>query len=313
VIETGMGGRLDATNVLNPDVTVITNVSTDHSEFLGDTIYDITNEKAGIIKNNIPLITASRSPGITNQLTDIARSRNAEIHRYGSDFKGTLTGMNVKNITLDYAGYKNYDGLTAPLTGEYQLYNICTAVRTCEVLRQKGVPITDSAIKTGLQNVSLEGRLEQVSDNPPIILDSAHNPDAAMSLAVSIKKLFSDSKIILIAGVMDDKDINGILSPLAQIAESVILTQAKYERAASPEKLKKIISAIQEADAKLSPASVRKTGTIREALDLAKSMCRDNQIIIVTGSFYTTGEVKEILGSDSVLSELREHHQTSKK
>jgi dihydrofolate synthase/folylpolyglutamate synthase len=307
VIETGMGGRLDATNVLNPDITVITNVSTDHSEFLGDTISDITNEKAGIIKNNIPLITASRSAGITEQLKKTARSRNAETHTYGSDFKGTIQSMNTRNITLNYDGYKKYKALTAPLTGEYQLYNICTAIRTCEVLRQKGVSITDSAVKTGLQKVSLEGRLEQVSDHPPIILDSAHNPEAALSLAVSIKKLFSDRKIILIAGVMDDKDISGILGPIAHIAKFIILTRAKYERAASPEKLKTIISAIQGAGTELDPASIHSTGTIRDALDLAKSLCRENHIILVTGSFYTTGEVKEVLGSDSVLSDLREH------
>jgi dihydrofolate synthase/folylpolyglutamate synthase len=106
---------------------------------------------------------------------------------------------------------------------------------------------------------------------------------------------------------MDDKDISGILGPIAHIAKFIILTRAKYERAASPEKLKTIISAIQGAGTELDPASIHSTGTIRDALDLAKSLCRENHIILVTGSFYTTGEVKEVLGSDSVLSDLREH------
>jgi dihydrofolate synthase/folylpolyglutamate synthase len=112
---------------------------------------------------------------------------------------------------------------------------------------------------------------------------------------------------------MDDKDISGILGPIAHIAKFIILTRAKYERAASPEKLKTIISAIQGAGTELNPSSIFSTGTIREAVNLAESMCRDKHIILVTGSFYTTGEVKEVLGSDSVLSKLHEHHKPSEK
>ena len=155
--------------------------------------------------------------------------------------------MDERHITLDYSGYGNYKDLTAPLTGEYQLYNICTAVRACEILRQKGFQISDASIKTGLQNISLEGRLEWVSHDPPVILDSAHNPEAAKSLALSVKRIFAGKKIILVAGIMDDKDIRGILRPLIQVAETVILTKAKYERAATPEKMKEIMAEIGRA------------------------------------------------------------------
>ena len=308
VVETGMGGRLDATNVIHPDVTVITNISRDHCEFLGNNISGITYEKAGIIKAGVPLITSSLADGTVKQLRDTAKSRNAEIHIYNKDFRGSLISMDERHITLDYSGYGNYKDLTAPLTGEYQLYNICTAVRACEILRQKGFQISDASIKTGLQNISLEGRLEWVSHDPPVILDSAHNPEAAKSLALSVKRIFAGKKIILVAGIMDDKDIRGILRPLIQVAETVILTKAKYERAATPEKMKEIMAAIREQAATYRPVSIHKTDTVSGAVDLAKSLYEKEDIILVAGSFYTAGEVKEALGCEGVLSGLREYN-----
>jgi dihydrofolate synthase/folylpolyglutamate synthase len=306
IVETGMGGRLDATNVIWPDVTIITNVSHDHCEFLGDNISDITYEKAGIMKNDVPVITASRTPDVIKQLTDIANSRDAEIHIYDRDFSGSFLQMDDRHVTLDYNGYKKYKNLTAPLSGEYQLYNICMAIRACEILRQKSFHISDMSVRAGLENLRLEGRLEWVSHTPPIIIDSAHNPEASKSLAISIRKLFPDKKIILIAGVMNDKDIRGILYPLIQIAETVILTKARYERAASPERLGSIITDIQESGINCSPASIISTNNVADALDLAGTRCKKDNIIIASGSFYTTGEVKEVLGHTAVLSRLRE-------
>ncbi len=307
VVETGMGGRLDATNVIDPEVAVITNISCDHCEFLGNNISDITYEKAGIIKTGVPVITASVIPSVIKQLTETANSRDAEIHIYNKDYKGSLLSMDDRHITLDYSGYENYKDLTAPLSGNYQLYNLSTAIRACEILRLKGFQISDASIKRGLQNIRIEGRLEWASHEPPIILDSAHNPGAAEALAVSIKNLFSDKKIILVAGILDDKDIQGILNPLVQVSETVILTRSKHERAASPEKLEKILSTIQRSDANRHQVSISSTDTVKEALDHAKSLCGKDNVILVTGSFYTTGEVKEVLGCKSVFSKLREY------
>jgi dihydrofolate synthase/folylpolyglutamate synthase len=214
--------------------------------------------------------------------------------------------MDDRHVTLDYNGYKKYKNLTAPLSGEYQLYNICMAIRACEILRQKSFHISDMSVRAGLENLRLEGRLEWVSHTPPIIIDSAHNPEASKSLAISIRKLFPDKKIILIAGVMNDKDIRGILYPLIQIAETVILTKARYERAASPERLGSIITDIQESGINCSPASIISTNNVADALDLAGTRCKKDNIIIASGSFYTTGEVKEVLGHTAVLSRLRE-------
>jgi len=306
VVETGMGGRLDATNVIEPEVSLITNISFDHREFLGSTISDITFEKAGIIKLRTPVITASQSPDVISKLAEIAESRESKIHLYGREFSGTLIAMDDRHILFDYSGYDRYQNLSMPVSGKYQLYNACMAVRAAELLRKKGFPLSDNSIRSGLNDVNIEGRLERILDTPPLIIDSAHNPAAASSLAETVKELFPGKKIILIAGIMDDKDISGILTPLVRIAHSLILTRAKYQRAAPPEKMRGILSSILMSESVEKPETVLSTDSVSEALKIATAQCSDNNIILVAGSFYTTGEVKEVLGHKGVLSGLRE-------
>jgi dihydrofolate synthase/folylpolyglutamate synthase len=306
VIETGLGGRLDATNIISPDISIITNISLDHSEFLGNSIPEIAFEKAGIIKPHVPVVTAVDLPDAINQMSKAAESKGSELHLYNREFRGSLISMNDQCITFDYQGYNHYKKLSAPVTGKYQLYNTCLAIRASEILSQSGLPVTDASVRTGLQNLRLEGRLEWFSHTPPIMLDGAHNAEAAKALADSIKDIFSDKEIIVIAGIMEDKDIKGILKPLLQIADSLILTKAKYDRAASPEKLKEIISEITKPDMQQATGSTIYTGSVKEAIHIAKKQCKENTIILITGSFYTTGEAKEILGCKGVLSSLRE-------
>ncbi len=306
VIETGLGGRLDSTNIVRPEATVITNISLDHCEFLGNTISDITFEKAGIIKQGVPLITASSNQAVINQLSEIAESLNAPVHIYQRDFSGCLKNMNDMQITMDYSGMHRYRDLSVPLTGKHQLDNACTAIRTCEVLKEGGLSVSEEAVVKGLKNVVLEGRLEWISQSPPIILDGAHNPDASKSLAASLMDIFPEKKIILITGVMSDKDIKETIEPLVNIADSIILTKAQYERAASSDKLSSIISTIHRSEAKGAPVKTVNSSSVLEAIEIARKQCTDNSIILITGSFYTTGEAKEVLGHKAVLSKLRE-------
>lgn len=306
VIETGMGGRFDATNVILPEISVITNVSIEHEEFLGKSISEITYEKAGIIKPNTPVITGTKIPKVVEQLIGIAKNRSADIHIYGRDFNGSLLSMDERSITFDYHGYRSYHNLLLPLPGKHQLYNSSLAIRACEILKQKGVPIHESAIVRGLSKVNIEGRLEWVSRTPPIIIDSAHNPEAANTLAESIKELFYEKKIILIIGIMKDKDLRGILRPLIRLADLIILTSPRGERAARPEELRDCVREIQKEDTDYSSISVELVDTVPKAIALAKKLWQNNSVIFATGSFYTTGEVKEALGKKGVLSGLRE-------
>ncbi|MBL7050220.1 MAG: bifunctional folylpolyglutamate synthase/dihydrofolate synthase [Nitrospira sp.] len=306
VMETGMGGRLDATNIIMPEVTVITNISMDHCEFLGSSIQDITHEKAGIIKPGIPLVTCTQEPEVITQLRDAAGRSGAEIHVYGHDFRSELKEVSLGKTLIDYSGYSKYDNLEIPLAGGHQAYNASAAVRTAEILMKAGHKITENSIRTGLKNVLLEGRLEKISDTPAIYVDGAHNQAAADVLAQAVNDLFPDKKIILITGIMGDKDIKGILTPLLQIADSIILTKAQYERAATAEQMGQILRIIEQSGVKLKSQSSTITDSVVKALETAKSICTSNSIILITGSFYTTGEAKEALGYTAVLSRLRE-------
>ena len=305
IIETGLGGRFDSTNVIEPAISIITNIGIDHCEFLGNTISDITFEKAGIIKPNVPVITASKDPDVVKQLSDIAAERGSEIHVYDRDFMGALLAMDDRHLEFNYTGHEGYDNLSLALSGKYQLFNACTAIRASEILRQKGFSIPDLAIREGLSKVKLEGRFEYVSEDPPIILDGAHNPEAIRSLSASLGDLLPGKKIILVLGVMNDKDIAGIIGPIIHNADSIILTKAAYERSASPQRLAETINSLNVSGIK-GTADISLTGNVTEAINLAKSRCGEDSVILITGSFYTTGEAKELLGHPGVLSRLRE-------
>lgn len=306
VIETGLGGRFDATNVIQPELSVITNIDMDHVEYLGDTISDITYEKAGIIKPGVPVITAARQPEVAEQLSEIAESNNSVIHIYNRDFTGSLLSAGFNKLHFNYNGYRSINNVSLYLSGSYQIVNASLAIRAAEILKNEGSHIDDAFIKNGLLETNLEGRLEFVSDVPSIILDSAHNPEAAGRLASSLKELFPDKKKIIIIGVMKDKDITGILKPVLEISDSMILTKPEGERAASPEELNdKIVRLINNSTNKRQP-SVILTDSVSEALETAKRMWHDDSIICITGSFYTTGKAKELLGHKGVLSGLRE-------
>ena len=228
------------------------------------------------------------------------------MHIYDRDFRGSINQIDAVGLSFNYSGDNYLSDLSVPLSGEFQLYNMCLAIRACEILQKKGLSISESSIISGLQDIRLEGRFEKLSNDPPIIIDGAHNPAAAASLCNTVKTVFPDKKIILIAGIMDDKNISGILSPLIDVAESVILTKSGYDRAATPDKMEEIISDIAKSGKIHDKSKIITTVSVDEALKLAKSICNENSIILISGSFYTTGEAKELLGYKSVLSRLRE-------
>ncbi len=318
VVETGMGGRLDATNILLPEASIVTNVGIDHREFLGKTVSHIAAEKAGILKPSIPVITAVTHPDALSVIKKTAEDIGSELFIYDQDFKGSLISMDDKHIEFDYLEHKTsavyigfrrkYRNLSMPLSGEYQVYNASLAIKTCDVLAGKGFILSEDTLKRGLLKVNLEGRLEQVNETPPVIIDSAHNPEASRALADTVKTVFPAKKVILIAGIMKDKDIKGILKPLLQISDTVILTRSKGERPSPPEELKESVIALAKKSRKgIMPDTLLTAMNVAEAIKLAKTLWHKENIILVTGSFYITGEAKEILSPGTgVLSDLRE-------
>ena len=320
VLETGMGGRLDATNIIQPVVTVITTISHDHKEFLGDTLGEIAREKAGIIKSGVPVVSSRQEPEAERVLKEKAQKEEAEISFYGHDFSSVLKQEETKGIRFDY---RQGEGLAltdlfVPLTGEHQMENASVAIKAFESCMQRLSSLTTPgrenslrfsgtnpySVREGLNAVRWPGRLQLFHGVPPVVLDGAHNPAAAAVLAGSLEKTFLKryQSIILVLGVMDDKDIRGIMEPLLPIASEIILTAPEYGRAAKPDKLERIARSLGYSNLTAVP-------TVHQALDIAKKLAvsqGDDSLVVVTGSFYTIGEASEVLGQKGVLADLRE-------
>ncbi len=299
VVEVGLGGRLDATNTILPEVTVLTAIGLDHREFLGTTLREVAAEKAGVIKPGVPVVTAPQAPEVIEVIEARSSEKKAHLFRCGLEFSSSLILEDAHGLSFRYRGEREYDDLRLPLSGEHQIINAALAVKTAEILTGK-YPGMICGVRDGLGAVRWPGRMEVVKEDPVIMIDGAHNPDAAGALASHLGKMPSRGygRVIMIIGIMEDKDIDGILRYLLPLASVVIFTAASYSRAASAE----VLSAHA---ASLGYPSVLSTG-VADALRKAERLYEAGDIIVVTGSFYTIGEAKEVLGNKGVLSRLRE-------
>ena len=290
IAEVGMGGRLDATNVIAPEVTVITNIAMDHKEYLGNTLAAIAREKAGIIKPNVPLVTGASQPLVKGILKATCLQCDAPLYFFRTDFKVRRHA----NGTFTYRGIRlQLPSLEVSLKGDHQISNAAVALATLEVLEQKGCfGLHPRAIQDGLKRVFWPARLEVLQQSPMIVLDGAHNPAGAESLREALQRSFSYKRLHLVLGVMQDKDIRGILRRLLPLAESVIFTQPRYVRAAGAETLRRLARPyIQKQYVVPNPAA---------AIEQAKLLAGPDDLICITGSLYFAGEVKELFGEQTL-------------
>jgi len=286
ILETGMGGRLDATNIVQPQVAVITNISRDHQDYLGRGLLAIAGEKAGIIKAGAPLVTYATQKSVLDLFRERCRELGTPLYRGGVDFKAQGQGAGH----FRYHGLKkDWHGLTLSLTGRHQYRNAALALAVLELLEQRGFSIGEAAIREGLQQTRWPGRLEQVSQDPRIILDGAHNPAAALTLAQALKKSRGNGRLLLVMGIMADKEVDTILARLLPLAQTVIFTQPQYFRAAAPEDL-----ARRAAPYNLEIIQVPR---VREAIQRAQSLAGPEDRIVITGSLFTVGEAQEYFQS----------------
>ncbi|MBI5344109.1 MAG: bifunctional folylpolyglutamate synthase/dihydrofolate synthase [Deltaproteobacteria bacterium] len=284
VIETGMGGRLDATNVISPLVSVITSVGLDHTEHLGESIGDIAREKAGIIKRGGAAVLGEEDPAAVKAVKAAAERADAEFRRLGYDFRVTAGSKG----SFDYHGMgKDLKGLRLNLMGAHQRRNAACALASVELLGRRGFYITEAAVRRGLKRTLWPGRLEVVRRRPLCILDCAHNPDGARILKEALEGDFTFKRLILVAGIMADKDIDGIFRRLAPLSDAVIVTAPAGERAARPDLLA----------ARLKPygKEVIVSSSVKAALRAAAEMAGDTDAVCVTGSIFTVGEAKRSL------------------
>ncbi len=297
VVETGLGGRLDATNTLAPEATVITNISHDHREFLGETLRQIAWEKAGIIKSGVPVVSSSQEFGAMEVIIEKAAEMEARLFVYGTDFVSLQGNIDMQGITFDYEGKERLDAIHVPLSGMHQVENASVAIKTLELIKEK-VSIPSRCIKEGLARTQWKGRLELIRNEGStydFLIDGAHNPSASRVLADSLKRYFIPfyENTIVILGVMSDKDTEGIMRPLLSLASEVIFTAPDYERAASPERL------AERAGALGFRSRVGKT--VRSSIGMAAQTASENSgktLIVISGSFYTIGEAKRVLGHE---------------
>jgi dihydrofolate synthase / folylpolyglutamate synthase len=287
ILETGMGGRLDATNIVQPLVSVITNISLDHQEHLGAGLTAIAGEKAGIIKPGAPLVTYARQKRVLAVFEQRGRELGAPLYLGGRDFR-TRGGPGGR---FSYQGLgERLSQLSLPLTGRHQYRNAAVALAVLELLQRQGYAISEAAIREGLGRTRWPGRLEQVTQDPRILLDGAHNPAAALTLAQALRRWRANGRLILVMGVMADKDVDTILARLLPLAQTVIFTQPQYFRAAATGDLARRAAAFSHLE-------VREVPRVAQAIEQAQSLAGPGDRIVVTGSLYTVGEAKEYFQS----------------
>ncbi len=315
VIETGMGGRLDATNIVMPEVSVITTVGNDHKEFLGETIEEIAGEKAGIIKKGVPVVSALQGAEAAAVISRTAAERSAPLSVCGRDFGPDIRSSNLYGSRFDYSDNSSdifsIKDIYVPLAGEFQPINAAVAIKAVSLAtgiaghQKSGGPAPDiKAVKDGLASTRLRGRLEIISSDPLVIIDGAHNVSAARAVAQFARRYLSERKIILVLGIMADKDIKGIVEALLPVSSEAIFTAPAYARAESPGRL----AALAEAS---GFANVSVAATVMDAVATARdrqASCGDGvpPVVLITGSFYTAGEALGAMGEKTILSTLRE-------
>ncbi len=285
IVETGMGGRLDATNVLSsPLVSVITDIDYDHMDFLGRSLREIAREKAGIIKENGVVVTTSQHPEVISEIEQICEERNAVLIMVGrnfyidiikSDISGNIFNLHDKNNALR--------DLRIPLLGRHQVINAGVAVEVCLRLRDQGFNITEEGIKQGLAKVKWRGRMEIISKAPYILLDGAHNLAGTKALVKTLS-YFKYKRLFLVIGILEDKDIDGMMEILVSIADHVTLVRPDVPRGADPEIL-------TDAASKFGKDAVIIEG-IPSALQSVREKADKDDMICVTGSLFTVAEAR---------------------
>lgn len=284
VIETGMGGRLDATNILTPKVSIITNISLEHRMYLGHTIAAITGEKGGIIKPDTPVVTGVTQKSAIDTLEAIAIEKSAPIYRLGRDFH---VRRNRKG-GFSYAGITHrWPDMRTCLAGAHQFSNAAITLAACEILIQQQVPIDVTAIQRGLASVKWPGRLEILNTTPAVIIDGAHNLMAARHLARFLKREMPGRRITLVIGILDDKAYGAMLRALIPCAFRVIVTQPVIDRALPVEKLRKAVSALGH--------DVETIPNVAAAVNTACDTTPPEDAVCIAGSLYVVGEAMQAL------------------
>jgi dihydrofolate synthase/folylpolyglutamate synthase len=284
VIEVGLGGRLDATNIVMPKVSVITSLSYDHMAVLGNTLAKIAGEKAGIIKPRIPVVSAPQVDEALEVLQRIATERNCPFILVGKDVQFERLNSSLEGQTLRLSSFIHQSSsleAAIPLLGEHQIQNAATAYAA---LKASGLQISDEAIQQGFSQVKWRARFEVVRRDPPVIFDSAHNQDSFAKLRKTLDEHFPGKQVYLIFGASEDKNIPGMFAEMKPKIKRLIVTRADHPRALEPEKIIELADQAGLESEAVSPVE----SALRRALELSE---KDGSIVLSAGSMFVTAEV----------------------
>ncbi|MBI2501408.1 MAG: bifunctional folylpolyglutamate synthase/dihydrofolate synthase [Deltaproteobacteria bacterium] len=278
VIEVGMGGRLDATNVITPLVSVITTIGLDHTQYLGDSIEKIAFEKAGIIKPGVPVVVGDLPEGAAEVLrTIISPHRDPHGHQ---DAPLSLRGAKIIPALFE-GGYK------IGLSGSHQQQNAAVAMAVIAELRRQGWSISDAAVSEGLANIDWPGRLQTIQEEPWILIDGAHNPEAMGTVRRYLEQSLQGRRLKVLFTAMADKDISGMLGEIGSVASEIVVTELPMKRAASSDELLRLAKENGMEGQFISPPE--------KAFQLMRESLKEDEVLLATGSFYLVGELLRCL------------------
>ena len=288
IMEVGLGGRLDATNVITPLVTIITHIALEHTTVLGNTLAEVAREKAGIIKAGVPVVSSHQDPEVAVVIAEVCRRQGAELSMVGRDIHKGEISLDAAGILCNPRGKNwHYKNLRVTLLGRHQAENTATALAAIDILREKGYFITEKNVRQALGHLSWPARMEVLGTEPVLLLDVAHNPDGARVLGEAVKSHFPGRRVIMVFGALSDKDVKSMASILGPLCEVVILTRPDSPRALEP---KAALPLFQDQ----VPVVLVEEG-IGKALELARQNARATDLILVCGSFYMVGAARECI------------------
>lgn len=288
VMEVGLGGRLDATNVVRPQVCVITSISYDHTDVLGNTLAKIAGEKAGIIKPGATVVSAPQSPEAMTVIENVCRERGVRLIKAGADITWQILDYGFEGQTIWIKGRTREYEPSIPLLGEHQVENAAVAVAAAEVLAESDKMITPGNIAAGLAKVNWPGRLQVLRRNPWVVADGAQNIYSMQKLGEALKKYFHYEKLTLILGFSGDKDVPGMAGEAAQLTGDIVLTTSRHPRAVKTDKLLNEFSN--------HGVRARTAPNIADALKMALGEAGPNDLIVAAGSVFVAAEALEAIG-----------------
>lgn len=300
VLEVGLGGRLDSTNIVKPEVAAVGAIQLEHTAILGDTLEKIAAEKAGIFKAEAPALTFDQSEEVMATLRRTAEAAGTDLRVLGRDIEFSWRveaspelGQHVR-VCLT-SPRSTFEHLVVPLPGEHQAHNCGLALAILDELAGRGFRFTERQVAEGLSQTPRRGRLERVWDRPRVVIDGAHNPESVRAAVRAVASVARSDSMIMVFGCASDKDIDGMLREVALGADKVIFTRAADNpRATDPEELRQLF-------AEISPKMTQTAPDLRSAINLAARALTRDDLILVTGSFHLAGETKRLFDEKRAL------------